>query len=182
MHGLIANQLRLFAIARQDRAAWTKALKDSGADLGEMPPALDRIYPDEAIVSVVVALAASRGMDTNSLLEDFGAFLAPALLRVYEPLIRQEWRTLDVIEHVEERIHTVVRMRDPKAAPPYLSARKITNDMVEVTYTSPRRLCALGEGISRGLAAQYGERVVITQPVCMHRGDPKCIIRVQLER
>ena len=181
MHGLIANQLRLFAIARQDRAAWAKALADSGADLPETPPPIDRIYSDEAIVSVVVALAAARGMDTNSLLDDFGAFLAPALLRVYEPLIRPEWRTLDVIEHVEERIHTVVRMRDPMAAPPYLSARRISDDTVEVTYTSPRRLCTLGEGISRGLAERFGERIAVSQPVCMHRGDPKCIIRVQLE-
>ena len=114
------------------------------------------------------------------LLEDFGAFLAGGLLRVYQPLVAREWRTLDVIEHVEAQVHTAVRLRDPNAGPPYLTAKRRSPTEVEVLYTSPRRLCALAEGIVRGLATHYGEAVSMDQPECMLRGDARCLIQVSL--
>lgn len=141
---------------------------------------MDVNYPDEAIVGMVVALAEETARTPTEVLEDFGEFLAAALLRVYAPLVEKEWRTLDVIEHVEERIHTAVRLRDPRAGPPYLSARRLSQAEVEVDYTSPRRLCALAVGIARGVATHYGESVVVGQSECMHRGDARCLIQVTL--
>lgn len=180
MHGLIANQLRSYAVARHGREAWRAALAASGGALPEAP-ALDQIYPDQAIVGVVVALAERTGNSVPAFLEDFGAFLAPTLLRVYEPLVRPEWRTLDVIEHVEERIHTAVRLRDPSAGPPYLTARRVSPTEVEVVYTSPRRLCFLAEGIARGMAGHFREAIAVLQTECMHRGDARCLISVRLQ-
>ena len=179
MHGLIANQLYFYAVHRLGRDAWVKAVNKVGGKLSaESAPQIDRTYPDEEITGVVVALAEISDSQVAAVLGDFGAFLAPALLRVYQPLIRQEWGTLDVVEHVEEHIHTVVRLKDPTAGPPYLSARRISTDRAEVIYSSQRRLCELAVGIVKGIAEHFQENISVSQSRCMLRGDPSCLIQV----
>jgi hypothetical protein len=76
---------------------------------------------------------------------------------VYGPLLDSEWRTLDVIQHTEETIHRVVRMRQPGAAPPRLRVDRASPDEVAIHYDSPRRLCAVARGIVRGVAKHFGE-------------------------
>lgn len=91
----------------------------------------------------------------------------PPLLRVYGSLLDPAWRTLDVIARTEETVHRAVRLRDPSASPPVLAARREGDDVVLIDYASPRRLCTVAEGIARGLAEPFGERVEVTQPACM---------------
>lgn len=174
MHGLIANQLRSYAVTRYGREAWANAIRTSGAALPEGPPPLDVPVPDGDLVAAMMALAEAAGTSIPLLLEDFGVFLAPALLRIYAPLVNPLWRTLDVIQHVEEQIHTVVRLRERDAHPPYLAARRSSPTEAEIVYTSPRRLCALAEGIVRGLAEHFHEKITVRQHECMHRGDARC--------
>ena len=178
MHGLIVNQLRQYAVQRFGRVAWEEVVTRAGVDLGLATPTIDRVYEDDVVYRVVAAAVAISGVSAHDLLEDFGAFLAPTLLRVYEPMINPRWRTLDVIENTEERIHTAVRMRDSNAGPPYLASERVSPTQVDIIYTSPRRLCAVAEGIPRGLAVKFGEQIVVTQPECMLRGDERCLIRV----
>lgn len=120
------------------------------------------------------------GVSADVLWEDFGAFLAEPLLAIYGSLVDPTWRTLELLQHTEETIHKVVRMHRAGAAPPRLEVERTASDEACVTYTSARRLCALARGIIRGVAAHYGEEVAIDQPLCMHRGDSSCLIRVKL--
>lgn len=179
MHGLIANQLRSFVVTHQSRDAWNAAVRAAGSRLPEDPVRLSARPADEDILAVVAALAAASGITVDALLEDFGAFLAGGLLRVYSPLVPSGWRTLDVVEHAEEHIHTAVRLRDPSAGPPYLTARRVSPLEVHVEYTSARKLCRLAEGIVRGLSMHFGEATTMHQPECMLRGDARCLIEVR---
>ena len=173
MHGLIVNQLRQFVVRTHGRKLWNRMRADAGVEIAEVP-AIDRLYEDADVVALVQAAAAASGADAQVLLEQFGEFLAPTLLRIYAPLLRPEWRTLDVIERTEERIHRVVRRQDAQAAPPYLTATRRSANVVEVDYVSPRRLCSVARGIMHGLATHFDERLDIQQPTCMLRGDPAC--------
>ncbi len=114
MHGLIVNQLRNYTVARHGDDAWTTALEKSGAPLPAGTPSLGQTYPDAVVVGVILEVASVAKLDVQDLLRDFGEYLAGGLLRVYDPLVLPEWKTLDVVEHVEQQIHTVVRLRDPR--------------------------------------------------------------------
>lgn len=180
MHGIVMSQFRRFVVDRLGRDGWdqlTGAAGLAGADykVGE-------VYPDEELMGLVLAASRHTGIPLQSLLEEFGAFLAPTLLRVYEPLLDPRWRTLDVIENTEEAIHTVVRIRNPGAAPPALLARRISPAEVEIDYRSERKLCSVARGIARGMAAEFGERISMTETECMHRGDERCLISVVQEQ
>jgi hypothetical protein len=176
VHGIVMNQFRQFALERMGRDGWREAADAAG--VGHEVFEIGRIYPDEALGTLVAETARRTGEAAPALVEEFGVFIAPALLRVYEMLVDPAWRTLDVIEHTEQVIHTVVRAKMPGAAPPLLDARRTAPDTVVIDYRSPRRLCSLARGIARGMALHFGETVEIDESECMHAGDPRCLITV----
>lgn len=178
MHGLIVNQLRQYVVTRHSRETWETLRTSTGASFGEGPVPINAIYPDDDVGKIVGAASGALSVPVADLLEDFGAFIAPTLLRVYEPLIPKHWKTLDVVENTEETIHTVVRRQDGIALPPYLKARRATPTQVVVEYSSPRKLCDVARGIVRGIAEHYREQVGIEQPECMNRGDSRCLLEI----
>ncbi len=177
MHGIIHLELRKFVEAGYGHGAWHGLLAKAGLDAEVYTPL--RAYPDEQIVALVTAASEATGRPTSELLEAFGEFLVPTYVGLYGSLLDPSWRTLDVIEHTEETIHRVVRRRQPGAAPPRLHVERTGAHEVLIHYDSQRRLCAVARGIANGLARHFGESIGITDPKCMHRGDPKCIISVR---
>jgi len=67
-------------------------------------------------------------------------------------------------------------MTDPAADPPHLTTKRLGPDEVLLVYTSPRKMCALAVGISKGLAKRFAETIVANHRMCMHRGAPRCEI------
>ena len=180
MHGIIHLELEKFVVAGFGRPAWEKLLEKTGLTNRIYTPV--QTYPDEDIVQIVTAAVEMTGKSQTDILEAFGEHVVPTYLHVYGALLDSEWKTLDVIEHTEETIHRVVRMRQPGAAPPRLQVERKSPEEVVITYDSPRKLCAVARGIVRGIAKRYEERVVIGDRACMHKGDPKCVISVRRAR
>jgi hypothetical protein len=178
MHGIIFNELKKYANATFGDRTWDALLAQAGLQ-GSIYLA-SRSYPDEQVGAIVAAASSATRMPPAEILEGFGEFIAPDLLAMFRSLIRPEWRTLDMLENTEETIHKVVRLQVVDAAPPYLSAKRIAPDSVLITYTSPRRLCAVARGIARGVAEHYGEPIALTEPSCMLRGDGDCQIVVRV--
>lgn len=177
MHGIIFVELKKYVDAKVGPGAWDKLLGMAGMPAHIFMPV--RQYPDEDVVKLVTAAAKATGAEVDAILEDFGAFIAPDLLRLYAALIQPEWRTLDVVQHTEETVHRVVRLRNPGAAPPYLRAERTSPDEVVVHYTSQRKLCAIAKGIVRGVSTHFGDGVTILETECMHRGAAECRIVVR---
>jgi hypothetical protein len=124
--------------------------------------------------------AASRhfNLPAEAVLEAFGEFVAPELIRLYGRLIEPEWKTLDLIENTEKLIHTAVRVGNPDARPPVLNCVRSTRDELQIVYSSDRQLCGIAKGIVKGVARHYGETVHIAEDACMLRGDPFCALQV----
>ena len=180
MHGIIHLELQKFVIGRYGEQAWSELTRR--ADLsGEIITPL-KVYPDEHLLRLVKVASELTEVPILDLLEAFGEALVPAYVTLYGALLKPEWRTLDVIEHTEETIHRVVRMRQPGAEPPRLYAQRTRKDEVVLTYDSPRKLCAVARGIGRGLANHFAERLTISESSCMHRGDPSCSIAFRVIR
>lgn len=176
MHGTIFAELQKYVVSKLGDEAWIALKSEAGVTRDQYDPL--EIYPDEEVVALVGAASRVTGLPAETLLEDFGAFIAPDLLEMYWAVVQPEWRTLDLLEHTETAIHEVVRISQKGATPPYLNARRTAADEVTITYTSPRRLCAVAKGIVRGVATHYGDSIAIAEPSCMLRGDDSCILRV----
>ena len=178
MHGTIFVELEKFVTAQLGEGAWEKLKAEAGIGAARAyRPKF--IYPDEELLALVQAGSKITGMPIPALLEAYGEFVAPALMDMYRHAVDPSWRTLDLIEHTEESIHTVVRVDHEGAKPPYLRAERRGPNEVAVFYTSPRKLCPVARGISRGIAAHYGESIDIEDVRCMHRGDEDCLMVVR---
>jgi hypothetical protein len=132
------------------------------------------------MVALVGAASATTNLPADAILEDFGHFIAPSLLGMYRTLVKPEWKTLDLLEHTEHTIHSVVRARNPGARPAKLHAVRTAPDKVDLTYRSDRRLCSVAKGIVKGVAEHYGEKVEITETECMNKGADACRMEVRL--
>lgn len=178
MHGIIHSQLQKFVVTHHGKDVWRALLKEAG--LAHKSFLVSQAYPDEDVLSLVSTASRMTGVAANDVLEAFGEFLTPDLIGIYGQLVRPEWRTLDLLEHTEATIHHVVRIRNPGAHPPALQCSRQSPKDVVITYSSPRRMCAVARGIVRGVAKHYQESVTITEPECMHAGCPACKISVSL--
>lgn len=177
MHGLLLYGLQRFVTETLGEDTWWDLLHRAGLQTRIYGPAMD--YPDDELRALVGAAAEATGTPAPDLLEAYGAYLAPILLHVYAVLVQKEWTALDLLEHTEETIHRVVRLKNPRAQPPRLRCRRRSADELLIVYDSPRRLCAVARGLVRGVGKRYREALEIAEPRCMHRGDAACEIVVR---
>jgi predicted hydrocarbon binding protein len=177
MHGLIFAELQKYVGKTLGETAWESLLAKAGlAGKLYMPVST---YPDAEAGALVSAASSITGLTADAILQDFGEFIAPDLLRMYGSLLNKEWRTLDILEHTEETIHRVVRVQNAGADPPKLVAKRSSESEVVITYTSGRKMCGVAKGIVRGIAKERGESVVISETTCMLRGGSRCELVVR---
>jgi predicted hydrocarbon binding protein len=174
MHGIVFGELKQYVTARLGASAWSELLDD--AAIGPKLYLAIQEYPDAELGAILQAASRRTGMSAGAILQDFGDFIGPHLVRMYRMYILPEWRTLDVIEHTEERIHKMVRLQHRGARPPYLSTTRRNDDEIVIHYASERRLCAFAKGIAMGIARHYGETIEIRDLTCMHNGAATCEI------
>ena len=178
MHGFIFSELRKYADTKLGSGAWNRLL--ASANLGSKLYLPIQEYPDSDAVALVAAAAKETGASTIEILEDFGRFLAPSLLGLYRTLVNPEWKTLDLLENTEQTIHSVVRARNPGAKPANLQAVRVSPDVVDLTYSSQRKLCPVAKGIIKGMSAHYGEEIEVKETACMHEGAEACRLEVRV--
>lgn len=113
MHGIILTELQKFVTQRYGAAAWTETLNRAGLRHTIYLPS--STYPDSDVVAIVTTASKMTGIPSAELLESFGEALVPGLVQVYGRLIKRGWRTLDLIEHTEQTMHTRTRGRSLRA-------------------------------------------------------------------
>ena len=175
MHGLIFLELKKF-VESLGEGTWDKLRQAAG--LGDKVFLPIQEYADADAIALITSASQLIGKSTNEVLELFGEFIAPDLIKMYQALIDPAWRTLDLLEHTEETIHKVVRLQNPGAKPPRLQVTRLSATEAILRYDSPRKMCALAKGIITGLAKYYQETVTTKDQKCMLRGDPACEINV----
>lgn len=177
MHGIVFEQFREYVWRGQGAEVWTELLGEAAPQRRFYAP--DTGYPDEELEALLAAAGRRTGSSRADLLYDFGIFIAPTLLELYRPLVSPDWSLLDLLEHIEETIHHVVRLDDPNAAPPKLRIERPDPQRVVIHYDSERNMCELGKGIVEGLQRSYKQPVTIKDVTCMKRGDSECTIEVK---
>ena len=75
-------------------------------------------------------------------------------------------------------MHKAVRHAYNEATPPVLSAKRLNEDSVEITYTSERKLCHLAKGLTEGVVHHYGSAHTVRMLKCMSHGDDKTVLLV----
>jgi len=172
--GIIFNLAEEVVRREHGEDAWDAILLRAGLDgswtsLGS--------YPDEHLERVVTGAAALLGTDERTVLRTVGEGAIPLLAERYPHFFTPHTDTGAFVMTLNDMIHPEVRKLYRGATPPVFGFEPAPESEVLMSYTSPRRLCALAEGFIYGAAKHYGQTVVISQPTCVLDGASRCLIR-----
>ena len=158
MHGLIFFYIQKFAdSAAAGATSWSKLRSTVTTSHEKYLPS--GVYPDAEAVHLLDSIAQSAHEPLPTIIERFGEFLAPHLIKVAGKHVEPDWTALDLIEHTEAIIHTMVRATNPGARPPVLDTVRQSPHELTLLYGSQRQLCGLARGIIRGIGKHYGEDI-----------------------
>ena len=169
MHGIIFFLLHRFAENTLGENGWSDLFEEAGMPLKAYSPTA--AHPDVDLLELLDSGARITGKSKPELLEAFGEYLGPELLALHPSLVDPEWKTLELLTNTEQVIHSVVRRKNPGAAPPNLRVQRVSDREVHLLYSSERRLCAVAKGMVRGLARHFDEEIEIHEEACMLEGD-----------
>jgi hypothetical protein len=159
MHGIIFQQLQQYVIKNYGSSGWISLLAEAG--LGGKVFMPTQVYPDSEVVAIVTKASEVTKTPVPAILESFGEFIAPSLLKIYSSSLNKDWSTIDLLEHVENTIHKAVRFADKSADPPELTCLRISKQVVSIQYSSHRKMIDVGIGIIKAVAKTKNEKVDI---------------------
>jgi hypothetical protein len=179
MKGIIFNLLEMAVSSEHGEDTWDALLDAAGLEgaytsLGS--------YPDADLLKLVEAAASALKKPTDAILRWLGQRSVPVLADSYPQFFVPHSSTRSFLLTLNEVIHPEVRKLYPGADVPVFDFDTSSHDAVVLGYQSHRKLCQFGEGLIEGGAAHFGEAVAIEQPLCMNRGDAKCVLRVTFSR
>jgi hypothetical protein len=172
VHKLIFVNLQLFAGSEEKWQEWL-----SKANLSDTGVYLD-VPSDSQAKQLLLTAAKLSHQPLHQFLRNFGIFIAPRLIAQFSHYIDKNWDVLDFLEHTEDYIHKEVREQIRGANPPTLKASRLDKDNVMIRYNSSMRMCPFAEGLIKAAADYYKQKVLISQPKCILRGDAECEILV----
>lgn len=175
MHGIIFTGLKHFVVEANDKGTWKRIREE--ADVGGVRYSPTTSYPDEDLVALVDAAVELSGLERSKLLRTFGRHVVPTLVDMYGVYIDDDWTALDLVEHVEGTIHRALRNGETlEYEPPAITATRVSEDVVVVTYGSERGLCAVARGLLEGIGDHYDQRLEVYERRCQHDDASQCEI------
>ena len=176
MKGIIFNLAEEVVAREHGDDVWDAVLEGAGVSgsytsLGS--------YPDADLGAIVASAARLLGADERDVLRHVARGAIPILAARYPHFFSPHRHACAFVLTLNDIIHPEVRKLYPGADVPSFTYDLHGDRAVTLTYTSSRRLCVLAEGFISGAATHYGEKVAITQPRCMLRGDDHCLLHCE---
>jgi hypothetical protein len=138
-------------------------------------------YPDEELSKLVAAAETVSGIPGAELVKEFGRYMLPSFVKSHPVFFAGKPTLRDFLLTVDRVIHVEVRKLYPDAGLPTFSYNDAEGDRSKLVmiYKSPRKLCALSEGLIDGAANYFGEEYRLEHSVCMHKGADHCELKME---
>ena len=138
-------------------------------------------YPDEEIVTLIMAISKLVNKEPAELIEAFGVYMFPVLASKYPNFLEQK-NLKDFLKSIDGVIHIEVRKLYPDASLPSITYEDPSPHELILNYRSPRKLCILAMGLIYGAAAHFKTKITINQTKCMLKGDDHCRLEIAFDK
>lgn len=159
MHGSIFVLLRRFVESTYGHSTWAKLLEESGVEHAGYQ--MQEMYPTHEVFAIIGKLGEKTEQSVFDLLEQYGEFIVPDLMMIYNKYLQPEWRTYDLLLNTEETMHGAVRRENSEANPPKLLVTKKGDRQLVIDYYSRRRMAGVAIGIIKGIAKYFDESDIV---------------------
>jgi len=142
-------------------------------------PVVTQQYPDQVTLKLVEAIASLQRTDPDDVLYHFGVYFmnAPLMERNYLAYFQGHRDARDFLKNVTA-IHRTLQTGLRDAHMPELRYIDHSSDLLEIIYTSPRRLCSFLRGILEGVGVRFNTPLEVREMECQHRGARACLMLV----
>lgn len=178
MKGIVFNILNEMVEEKFGMEAWDGLLQTT--DLDGIYVATET-YPDEELLALVGAAESATGIDATTLVRTFGEYMVPKFAASYPVFFENQTNLKSFLLTVDQVIHTEVRKLYPEAGLPEFDYQDPDDNELVMIYRSPRKLCALAEGLIAGSANHFEQNYTLIHDVCMHKGSDHCDLRITME-
>jgi predicted hydrocarbon binding protein len=118
-------------------------------------------YPHGEMLTIVSKLSDITGESISSLFYNFGKHLFSRFHDMYPSFFSDNLNSLDFLEAIENYIHPeVIKLYPDAELPGFVTSRKSEN-VLEMEYTSKRRMHDFAEGLIAGCADHFNEPLLI---------------------
>lgn len=174
MKGVIFNVVEETVRAEHGEEAWDGLLEAAGLDgaytsLGT--------YPDHEMTALVAAACAVDGTSREDMLRHLGRAGFSRLAERNTQLMADFTDARTLLLGLNSVIHPEVRKVYPGAEVPTFDVVSGESDHLSLSYRSKRGMCHFAEGLALGAGDLFGETIIVTQPICEHRGGDHCELR-----
>lgn len=104
-------------------------------------------YPCSELVKIVVAFSEHSGLSPEVLQQKFGHWMMDFFIAHYPSFFADKTTAFALLESVDQEIHIEVKKLYPEAELPRFDTQRISNDQLEMVYSSPRPLDAFCHGL-----------------------------------
>jgi hypothetical protein len=118
-------------------------------------------YDHTELVALVMALSKHSGASLTNLTKSFGMYHFAEFIAAYPQLFKGLDSSFALLEKVDSFIHQEVKTLYPGARPPKFECTKVSDNVLELLYQSPRCLGDVAEGLIQGCAAYYGDKITV---------------------
>lgn len=176
MKGIVFHLLEQVVTKHYGEKTWDTLLLDAGLEgvytsLGS--------YDDAELFKIVGAASQRLGLPPGDIVSWFGRNAMPLLSHHYGKVFANHTSTRAFVLTLNSIIHPEVRKMYPGADVPNFDFDTSSPDVLVMHYRSKRQMCSFAEGLLLGAADHFQETAHIDHPLCMHRGDPHCELRIR---
>ncbi|MEM7079376.1 MAG: heme NO-binding domain-containing protein [Pseudomonadota bacterium] len=135
------------------------------------------VYPDEELLAYVAALSARAGVPSNQLVYAFGEYML-GRFKDSHPEFFSGHDLSSFLQSVHQVIHVEVKKLHADAVLPTFTYEDNGPQELVMIYQSPRKLCALAEGLISASATHFGQQLSCQHETCMHDGASHCRLKL----
>lgn len=126
-------------------------------------------YPDQELYDLVAALGRKMELSADELLREFGRYLFGRLASRYPAQVEHASDCFGLLDSLDSVIHPNVQKLYSDAVLPRFTATRVSDDILEMNYQSPRGLLGLAIGLIEGCGAWFEEQLDVQ--VVSHSDD-----------
>ena len=118
-------------------------------------------YDHHDMLRMVQELSAATGIAVPTLVQAFGEYLFGRFAVTYQRMLAGSSSALEFLLGIESKIHREVLKLYPEAELPHFECRLLRKGRLEMIYHSTRPFADLAEGLIRGCASHFQEKIEI---------------------
>jgi predicted hydrocarbon binding protein len=180
MKGIINKGVRESICANYGDACWEKVKQVAGCS--ELFFAAGCDYPDQTTLDLIDAASEVTGVDSDTLMVEFGKHWIPHTgLKAYPHYYQLAGRNARKFLLNMDRVHQHVTQSVFNARPPRFRFEDGANGSLLIHYYSSRGLCAVLRGLIIGVGLLFEKPLELDEITCARRGDDHCTIEVRFD-